>query len=114
MTDPFGSGIHLDEQFDFSVDPTGDLQTDNGVDELQKDLAFQMVISLTKYIGQPPSGNLKAKVAGTAKRVAEVDSRVKFVDSAKTKVSFGPKREEITVKMVVQSREGQQNLIFDV
>lgn len=114
MSNPFGAGIHLDEQFDFSVDSTGDLESESGVDELQKDLAFQMVISLDKYIGQPPTGNLNEKVAGTARRVAEIDSRVGFVDARKTEVSFSTDRQEITLKMYVQTDDGEKNLIFDV
>lgn len=110
-----GSGIHLDELLDFEVDSTGDIKGEKGVSELQKDLAFQMIISLSKYLGQPPRGNLPEKVAGTAKRVAEVDDRVDYVDSRKTEVEFGPNGEEITLKMVVKTKEsGEENLIFDV
>jgi hypothetical protein len=110
----FGSGIYLDEQLDFSVDSTGDIRGESGVSELQKDLAFQMIISLNKYLGQPPSGNLAEKVAGTAERVAEVDNRIKFVDSSKTEVSFSSDREEITLKITAKTDNGEQNLIFDV
>lgn len=114
MSDNFGAGIHLDEQFDFAVDTTGDIQSDRGVIELQKDLSFQMVISLSKYLGQAPTGNLPEKVAGTARRVAEVDDRVRFVDSSKTEVSFSTDRQEITLKIFVQTDDGEQELIFDV
>lgn len=114
MSDPFGAGVYLDEQLDFSVDSTGDLEGESGVDELQKDLAFQMVISLSKYLGQPPSGNLNEKISGTARRVAEIDSRVDFVDSRKTEVSFSTDRQEITLKMVVETNDVEQQLIFDV
>lgn len=114
MVDEFGSGIHLDGQFDFAVGSAGDLKTENGIDELQKDLAFQMVINLDRYIGQPPSGNLEEKVASTAKRVALADSRIGSVDSSKTEVSFSPDRQEITLKMTIQTGEGEQELVFDV
>jgi len=114
MTEELGSGVFLDEQFDFSVGPTGDLKNTSGLNELQKDLAFQMVINLSRYLGQPPSGNLPEKIAATAERVAEVDSRVKFVISEDTQVSFSEDREEITLKMTAQTRDGQQNLIFDI
>jgi hypothetical protein len=114
MSDLFGDGIHLDEQFDFAVGTTGDLKSESGTDELQKDLAFQMVISLDKYIGQHPSGNLNEKVAGTARRVAEIDSRVNFVDTRKTEVSFSTDRQEITLKLFVKTDTGEKELIFDV
>lgn len=114
MADDLGTGIHLDDQFDFAVDPTGDLKNEGGVDELQKDLAFQMVISLSRYIGEPPTGNLTEQVAGTARRVAEVDSRVSSVEESKTEVSFSSDRQEITLKMTVHTADGQRDLIFDV
>lgn len=114
MVDDFGSGIHLDQKLDFSVDSTGDLKTDSGVSELQKDLAFQMILNLGRYIGQPPSGNLKAKVAGTARRVATVDSRVRSVNEDKTRVLFSDDREEITVELTVRTDEGEQTLVFEV
>lgn len=114
MNDTFGSGIHLDSQFDFSVDPSGDLQAERGLDELQKDLAFQMVINLNKFLGKPPSGNLEARVATTAERVAEVDSRIDFVRTELTEVSYSNDRQEITVKITADTETGEQELVFDV
>jgi len=114
MADEFGSGIFLDDQFDFSVNSTGDLKTRSGLDELQKDLAFNMVINLNQYRGQPPTGNLKEKVAATAKSVAEADSRIDFVLSGQTQVSFSDNREQITLKMTAQVEDTQQSLIFDI
>ncbi len=114
MSENLGSGVFLDERFDFSVDPTGDLKSTSGLNELQKDLAFQMVINLEQFIGQPPTGNLQEKVAGTAKRVAEADSRVRYVLEGDTEVIFSDDREEITLKMTAQTRDEQQNLIFDI
>lgn len=109
-----GSGIYLDGLFDFVADSTGDIRAAEDVNELQKDLAFQMIISLSKYLGQPPSGNLKEKIAGTAKRVAETDDRVDFVDSRKTEISFNSNRQEMTLKVTVQTEEGIEDLIFDI
>lgn len=114
MATDFGSGIHLDELFDFSVDPAGDIQADRGLNELQKDLAFQMVINLDQYRGQPPSGNLGAKVLATARRVAESDARIDSIDEEASTVSFSDDREEITLKMIVQTRDGEQELVFEV
>lgn len=114
MVEELGAGIHLDEQFDFAVDPTGDLKTESGVDELQKDLAFQMAISLGEYVGHPPTGNLEAKIVGRAKRVAEADDRVSSVRDDLTEVSFGPKRESISLKIDVITEDGQQDLVFNI
>lgn len=114
MADEFGSGIFLDEQFDFSVGSTGDLENTSGIDELQKDLAFKMVLNLEQFLGQPPSGNLTAKVADVASRVAIADVRVDSVVEDSIDIQFSETRDELTVKLAVRTGEGEQNLIFDV
>jgi len=114
MADEFGSGIFLDEQFDFSVGSTGDLKSTNGLNELQKDLAFKMVLNLEQFLGQPPSGNLEAKVADVASRVAVADVRVNSVVEDSIDVQFNETRDELTVKLAVRTDDGEQNLIFDV
>lgn len=110
----FGTGIYLDEQLDFVVSPTGDLKTKTGADELQKDLSYNMILNLQQYLGQPPSGNLEEKVAGTARRVAEADTRIDSVLSEQTKVTFSPDREEIELIMVIRSDDAEQELVFNV
>lgn len=114
MADEFGSGIFLDEQLDFSVGNTGDLKHTSGLEELQKDLAFKMILNLEQFLGQPPSGNLKAKVADVASRVAIADTRVNSVVEDSIEVDFNETRDELTVKLAVRTGEGEQNLIFDV
>lgn len=115
MTDrTFGSGVLLDENFDFEVGNTGDLQHESGVDELEKDLAMQMVISLSQYLGEPGSGNVVNKIAGTAARVALLDSRVRSVSKEKTDVKFDRVNGEIDVKLLVNTRDGERELVFEV
>jgi len=113
MADEFGSGIALDQQFDLSVDSTGDIEATSGVNELQKDLAFNMVLNLERFLGEPPSGNLNTRVADIASRVALADVRVASV-SDDISVSFNETRDEITIKMSVRTSDGEQNLVFDV
>lgn len=112
MVEVLGSGIALDEQLDFSVNSSGDLKSVSGSSELEKDLAFQMIISLSKYVGQPPSGNLNEKVAGTASRVARADRRVNSVTDSN--VTYSRDRREITVEMTVTTRNAQRALVFNV
>lgn len=114
MVDNFGDGLFLDEDFDFSTSPTGDLSSSSGEDELEKDLAFQMAINLGQYVGEPPSGNIEEKVAGTATRVAREDPRVQSVDKRKTNVSYNFDRKEISVDMTVITEEGVAEMIFNI
>lgn len=114
MAERFGTGIHLDEQLDFSVDPSGDLQAERGLDELQKDLSFQMIVNLQQFIGQPPSGNIEAKVINIAAKIALADSRVSSVDRENSSVTLGPLREKITIDLIVRTVDGERELIFNV
>lgn len=114
MSDDYGSGVHLDQNLDLGVGETGDLKSDSGENELQKDLAFQMILGLDQYIGQPPSGNLPSKVAGTAKTIAERDERIDFVKAGETEVSFTDDRRTIELSMVVQADNEEVDLVFDI
>lgn len=113
MTD-FGAGIHLDEQLDFSVDSTGDLDGESGIDELQKDLAYNMILNLQEFLGSPPTSTLEAQIVGRAKQVANADSRIDVVVSGETEVSFDSSNEEIELSMTVIANGEEQNLVFNV
>jgi hypothetical protein len=114
MVEPFGSGIYLDSQLDFSVDPTSDIQTSSGVDELEKDLSIAMIVNLQQFLGRPPSGNLETKVFTAAKNVALGDTRVLRVNSNRSDISFSDNREKINIIMAVKTRSGEQELVFNV
>ena len=114
MSDDFGAGIALDEQFDFTVDSTGDIDSTSGVEELQKDLAFQMVVNLDQYLGQPETPNLEAKVSRTVKNVALGDERIQSVSDDSISVIFEPLSDTITVEMSARTVDEQVNLIFEI
>jgi hypothetical protein len=114
MADRFGEGLYLDDQLDFSVDPSGDLQSASGVNELQKDLSFQMIFNLEDFIGKPPSGNIEAKIINIASKVAIADSRVTSVSQEKSYVRFGDSRQSLELNLVVRTVSGEINLIFNV
>lgn len=114
MVKEFGSGVFLDEQLDFSIDSTGDIQSTNGVEELEKDLSVQMLIGLKQYTGSPPSGNLRAKVKNTARNIAIADARVLSINSGGVEISFSRDRKQINIKMVVQTTNAEQELVFSV
>jgi len=114
MVDELGSGPALDQYLDLDIDATGDLRSASGVSELEKDLSFQMIINLSRYLGSAPTGNLETQVAGTAKRVALADERVSSVSDDKTVVEFSEDREELTVRLTVRTVGGQSELVFNV
>lgn len=113
MTD-FGSGIALDENLDFEVDPTGDLAATSGSDELEKDLSFQMIFSLSDFVGRPPTGNLAPKVLDTATRVATADERVSSVNQERSSIEFSRDREDLQVEIFVRTNNEEQRLVFNL
>jgi hypothetical protein len=114
MSDRLGGGIYLDNQFDFSVSTTGDLRFSNGVNELQKDLSFIMVIILDEYIGKGPSDNLETKILSTASEIAKADTRVTRVNEGKSSVEFDPQEQTIMLELLVETFDGEQALVFEV
>jgi hypothetical protein len=109
-----GSGVGLDESFDFEVGSTGDLKSTEGVEELEKDLAFQMVLGLDEFIGRRPTAALPERVARRASDIAEADPRVEFVNRSALEASFSPDARQIDLKMQVKTEDGVQELIFNV
>lgn len=114
MSERLGTGISLDESLDLGVDPSGDIESSSGPAELEKDLAVQMIIGLDKYIGEPPSGNIEAKVAGSAKEIALNDPRVISVRDDSIIVNYSTRREEISIEMNVITEDGEIPFVFDV
>lgn len=114
MSGNLGSGIFLDTGFDFGVSSTGDLRSESGSNELGKDLAMQMILSLEQYIGKPPTNLVERKVAATATNVALADSRVDSVDKNNIVVTFNNERSEITVEMSVFTEDSEQEFVFNV
>lgn len=50
----FGAGPVLDENFDFVIDRSGDISTDSGLPELEKDLALAVAETVEEDgLGQP-------------------------------------------------------------
>lgn len=52
MSEELGGGIYLDPDFDFEVDSTGDLRTSTDLDELGKDISFNVATELQGELGR--------------------------------------------------------------
>jgi len=112
--DNLGAGVALDQSFDFSIDPTGDLAATSGKQELQKDLSLLMTQNLQEYLGQPPTTETKVEIKEDAIEIALADVRVIAVDRELASVEIID-REEISLSLpVVTSSEQQYTFVFNI
>lgn len=115
MSEELGSGIALDEQFDMSIDSTGDIETVQGADELQKDLSFQLAISLQDVLGETQSSSVETIVRDIVVKVANADSRVQRVDEDRLDVSIEDNGRTVQIDMMVLTESGEEfGLVFEV
>jgi len=114
-----GSGLYLDRNFDLSISNNGDLRKEKGLEELSKDISFQLSIVLEPLLGQPDSPNFKVELKDLTREVILSDSRVDSVgsdDIIVNNVSNNISSDvtyEIIVPTVVASGEPQE-LVFTV
>lgn len=117
--DSLGGGLYLDRSFDLAVSNNGDLRKESGLEELSKDISFQLAIVLEPLLGQPDSRNFKVELKDLTREVILSDSRVDSVgnddivvndvsDELASDVTY-----EIVVPTVVASGEPQE-LVFTV
>lgn len=113
--DNLGSGQYLDQNLDFEVDAGGDIQTSSGIDELQKDLAVQMIVSLSQFIGESPTPETEADIKRMAYRVAIADVRVSSVNRENITVEWigGMKKFDVEVPLTTDTDE-EYELVFNV
>jgi len=108
-----GSGLYLDTNFDLDVGQTGDLRSVNGVDELQKDLAFQLTILLDNFIGQPLSPETEAQIKSITIDTLSSDNRVGQVDRSSITVRK-PDRNTIAIQAPVIADNERRELVFEI
>jgi len=108
-----GSGIALDQNFDFDVDETGDLRVAEGADELSKDISFALVSALEGLIGAPKTPEIKRKIRDRSRRVALADDRVQAASADSISVSE-TSRDTFRVSMSVVTIAGTEELVFEL
>jgi len=122
-----GSGIRLDEHFDFDVGSTGDLDALQGVRELEKDLAVRIVGALEYgedvgvdapasvgdgIVGQVLSMGVRSDTASTVGRIARSDDRIDRV--VKIELTERQQRNTLEIDLLVQlTEEGRRTLSFE-
>lgn len=75
----FGAGPKLTQNFDFEVNNTGDIETNNGLDQLEQDLGFNTRRRLQDRLGSIMTNTEKQLTENRARRVFEDDPRIQSV-----------------------------------
>lgn len=108
-----GSGLYLDQTLDFDPNETGDLRTTSGSEELQKDLAFQLLIVLQDYIGPPLTPGTRSEIKSLTVDTITSDVRVDSVDRGSMRVQkVNP--ESIRISVVVTADGEREDLVFNL
>ena len=112
--DNLGNGLSLDEELDFHLTPSGDLATDSGMEELNKDLTVVTIVELNEFLGAAPSSTIAEEVLAKAVSVIEPDDRVDYVDKEKSEVSFSNNRQSIELDLAIYVNDAEYNLVIEV
>ena len=101
-----GSGIALDEHFDFRVDSTGDVRRSHGVDELKKDLALRAISAVDQAaIGSVPNANTERRIRTQIQSAIESDARVDSVTSVSVDTAVRNDRVSASIIAIVDGEE---------
>jgi len=108
----FGGGPALNEGWDFAIDGTGDIQTVEGIDELEKDLAFRSTVALQEFLGRPIDNTMAQRMRLVLRNAFLDDDRVSEV----TSIGFERTgRDEITVETTVVADDNENyEFVFPV
>jgi hypothetical protein len=110
-----GSGQYLDETFDFEVDTTGDIRASDGIEEVEKDLSFQMAITLSQFLGEQPTQEVEAEIKRMAYRVGIADVRVANIDRTNITVNWSNDMKQFDVGLPLTIETGEEyELVFEV
>lgn len=72
----YGSGPSLSPSLDIEIDPTGDVNTADGVDELEKDLSFRIINALESQPIGVMDANTKEEIHQRVERSVSADDRI--------------------------------------
>lgn len=114
MSTEYGSGIYLTQNLDFEINTTGDLRASFGIDELEKDLAYNSIDELKEIPGRRKTQQTISIVKSRVEQLALADPRVSNV-IGEIDVFYPDARDEtIEVSVTVDTVEGEQELVFPV
>jgi hypothetical protein len=114
MATQYGSGIKLTQDLDFEINSTGDIATEIGVDELEKDLAFNMIAQLSDIPGRQKTPRTIAVVKSRTEQQLLADPRVRDVIGEIEVFYPDDMGDTIEVAATVNTVDGEQQLVFPV
>lgn len=108
--EPYGSGPALDKYFDFIIGPTGDLLDYDGLDELEKDLAFASAFLLDEYTGEPLTPTTERKIKNKLEGLFSDEPRISSLRSLTvTETDYG-----FEVQAKVIASDERQEIVYPV
>lgn len=109
----FGAGPALGQNLDFDVTSTGDIRTEQDLDELEKDLAFQTIVNVQDLIGRAMTQNYQSKLKFHVRDALINDPRV--VQITNLQLNFLPSQDEVeVVASIVTDDQEEHELVFPV
>ncbi len=108
----YGAGIALDRELDLEIDATGDIESVDGVDELEKDISFQLIRVLSDEVGLPISRKEESRIARLARITIEADPRISQVESLSADIRRGA--QEIEIDASVRAGDAVEQFVFEV
>jgi hypothetical protein len=108
-----GAGVFLDETLDFDVDETGDLRGEEGLEELAKDLSFQLILVLEGTRGKTLTTEREAEIKSLTEDTLLSDSRVQNVDSSSISISRAD-RNTVRLSLNTIALGDERELVFEI
>lgn len=112
MSNNFGAGPLLTKELDFELTTTGDLEVTRGSDELQKDIALQLLIQFSDLIGSPKFSNASAKISSRTEAVLNDEPRVDSITSIDVRLLDDANEAEVVAEVVGDGTT--QELVFTI
>jgi len=111
-----GSGLSLDQDFDLVISSVGDLEKEDGLEELEKDLAMQVAYTLRNAIGQPDSAELSSQIKSLSRQAVEADVRIDEVLRSSIRIRKIESGTEVTYQISMRAIVSgeQEELVFDI
>lgn len=114
MTDEtLGAGISLDESFDFELSGDGDIETVDGTEEINKDLALALTVLLDGFEGAPLTPDTSSRIREITRTAILADSRVDAVTNVSV-TEVNSRDGSFSAKADYLAGGTEQELIIDV
>lgn len=105
MSNELGAGLSLDEYWDLYVDETtGDLEIDEGLIEVRKDLAFAIGRALQDEVGGVMTDGRISDIELYVEKIVVADDRIDTVDSVGAQ--FDTRKDEVEIRVVATTVTG--------